>query len=126
MKQTLTTLLMLSLLLTGCRSLDPSGPYKGDKVLYDADTVIASSYDIMHTYVKWEYDNRANVSLEVTRSADNIRKNGQKWIWSAIALRETYKASPAPNREDALNSALAILRTAMLEATKYMASNPTP
>jgi hypothetical protein len=123
MKKNILALLSLTLLLSACGTLDPAGPYAGDKILYDADVAITTSYDVVHTFVLWEYTNRT--ALQTTNpgvkvAADNIRKNASQWFGTAIALRDAYRLQPGTTTRDALQSALLILKTAAFEATKYM------
>lgn len=118
------TILMMVLgvtMLAGCGTLDPAGPYKGDKVLYDADGAITSSYELLHAFVKWEADRRpALASLpEVTKYADYVRANSKAWVRSAIALRDAYAADP--NKDPvALQRALAVLREAAAQSAQYL------
>lgn len=113
---------LLALLFTGCANLAPDGPYKGDQVLYRADTVIPVSYTMLHTYVKWEYDNRAVLATtpEIKQSADYIRLNARSWITSAITARELYALQPTDANKSKLETVLNILSAALNEATKYM------
>lgn len=123
-KLQLVPLLALLAILAGCGTLDPTGVYKGNKVLYDADQVIATSYDILHTFVVWEYQNRKLINNpQVTAAADNIRVNAPRWFASAIALRDTYKANATSANATALQTALALLHTAVSEANTWLASN---
>lgn len=113
--------------LPGCATkLDPAGAYHGDTALYEADTVITSAYDVLHTFVKWEADNRTALSElpEVTKAADFVRDHARSWISTAISIREAYSKSPTPDNRTALQSAISVLQTAMSEATKYLASKP--
>jgi len=112
---------------SGCQTtLDPTGVYQGDIVLYNVDNTLNGAYATMDTFLKWEYDNRAVYASmpEVKRAADNIRMNGQNWIESAFALRDAYAANPTDENKDKLLAAVAILRTALLESAKYMAKSP--
>jgi hypothetical protein len=121
----LISLLAVAVMLTGCSTLAPDGPYAGDKVLYNADLSIATSYDVLHTFVKWEYDNRATLAAkpEVKAAADKIRKGAPQWFSTALALRDAYEQSPSDGTRDALQQAVLVLRAAMFEATKYLAAN---
>lgn len=114
--------------LSACGTLDPSGPYKGNKVLYDADQVIATSYDLLHTFVTWEFQNRAALASqpEVTKYADYIRVNAPKWFTTAVALRDTYKTASTSANASALSTALQVLQTAVAQATGYLATQPMP
>lgn len=129
MKQQLQLLFLLVAAgsLCGCGTLDKSGAYQGDRVLYDADFAIASSYDLLHTFVKWEYENRGALAgkPEIRQAADRVRIEAPRWISSAIALRDAYKSSPTSANRDAIQKALDVLRAAIREATQYLGANPT-
>jgi len=114
--------------LAGCGTLDKTGIYGGDKALYDADVTIATSYDLLHTFVKWEYDNRDALSgtPEIKQYADTVRRQAPQWIQSAVALRDAYKAAPTNEARSALTTSIAVLRQAMVEATKYLSSHTGP
>ena len=117
-------ILLLSLIavLAGCGSLNTAGVYKGDKVLYTADLSITTSYDVIHGFVSWEYNNRVALAStpEIKAAADNMRKNAKSWIASAIACRDAYAAAPTDANNAALQKAIVVLQTAVAEATKYM------
>lgn len=119
--------LLLPLLFVGCGTLDPAGAYKGDKVLYVADQTIVGAYDALHAFVKWEFQNRDELSddTEVTEAADAVRLGAKRWISSAIALRDVYAAQPTAENRDRLNAAIAVLKQALTEAAQYM-SRPPP
>lgn len=109
-------------LLPGCGTLDPSGVYNKDLTLYRADAVITSSYSVLHEFVLFEYQNRALLASqpEVKQAADNVRLHARDWISSAIDLREAYAANPTSDNQSKLKAAIAILSTALTEATKYL------
>jgi hypothetical protein len=111
--------------LSGCGTLNSSGVYAGDKALYDADLTIASSYELLHGFVKFEYDNRALLagSPEVKQYADHVRKGAPQWFASAIALRDAYKGNPNDGTRTALQQALDVLREATVQATRYLTVN---
>lgn len=117
----------LLLLVMGCRTLDPAGPYHGDKFLYNAHKTITSAYDVLASYVKWEFENRQALASrpEIKKSADYVRTNAQQWINSAIALADAYEANPNDQTRTALQKALDILNTALAQAAGYMAA-PAP
>lgn len=132
MKIKLFLIPFMLLTLVACGTLAPGGAYK-DKVLYSADLTIATSYDLLHTFVTWEYQNRPALKAvpQVTQVADNIRANARQWFGSAIALRDAYAANPTSDTLSKLNAALEILRTAMNQAVQYLApgsatATPTP
>lgn len=136
MKNQIKSLILLvgitvsSLLLAGCVSsgdLAPEGVYQGKAVLFNTDTTLNSAYASMDTFLKWEYDNRAVFSTqmpEIKKAADHIRANGQQWINSAFALRDVYELNPTEENRANLQQILTVIRTALLEAAKYMARTP--
>lgn len=133
MKRILTSLLLAVALcgglltITGCHSLDPAGVYQGDKVLYDADTMIALSYDTVHTFVSWEYTNRATLTKmpQVKEAADNLRLNFPIWFKAAISARTVYTQSKTQANADALSLTLSVLRNAMTQAQTWIANGAT-
>lgn len=112
---------------SGCGHLEQTGVYAGDQFLYQTDFAIASSYDLLHTFVKWEYDNREVLSKtpEVKQFADVIRAGAPEWFRTAIALRDTYRSDPSQANREALQRALDVLRTAISESARYLARAPT-
>jgi hypothetical protein len=109
----------------GCNksTLAPAGVYQGDKILYNADKAITTTYKQFDTFLKWELQYRSVLPVEVSRAADTIRLNAKKWIDSASALRDAYAAQPNPANRDKLQLALDLIDTAFDEAVKYMAAN---
>lgn len=117
------TLALLPLLLAiGCGTLQEGGVYT-DPFLYQTDTTLAVAYTTIHVFVKYEYDNRAILAAtpSIKQAADRMRIGAPRWFGSAIALRDAYAANPAGGSKDALRASLDVLRSAMAEATKYMA-----
>jgi hypothetical protein len=115
-------ILSLSMFGAGCNSLNPSGPYKGDTVLYGADKGITEGYEALRLFVKWEYDNRAALEPwpEIRAGADYVRENAQLWVSTAQALRDTYATNPSHENKDKLLAALAVLRSALAQTAVYM------
>lgn len=110
------------LLLGGCKSLDPAGVYAGDQLLYKAEVVIPTSYELIHTFVTWERNNRELLTNNpgIKEAADKMRAQSPKWFATAHALRDAYKGDPTPENADALQKILNILRVALAEAQAYM------
>ncbi len=123
-----TSLVILAAVLTGCGHLQTPGPYNADKVLYDADLLIASSYDLLHNFVTFEFQNRAILASDpaIKQAADRVRAGAPRWFGSALALRDAYKASPNDPNKTALLAALDIIRAATAEVTKYLVAQPMP
>jgi len=115
-------LLPSAFILGGCAALDPAGVYHGDQILHKSELVTTTSYEVIHTYVSWEKENRVALAKypEIKQSADVMRRNARQWFTTANALHDAYAANPTPENGAALNTALAVLQTALNEAVKYM------
>lgn len=113
---------------TGCSStqLAPGGAYT-DTTLYAVDQTIVTSKAVVDTFLSWEKSNRPALVKypQITAYANSLRDQYEGWNTSALALRDAYKANPTSDGLSKLNAALAILRSALTEATKYLAQ-PTP
>lgn len=115
-------------LLTGCGSLDPSGVYQGDKVLYSADLALGSSYDVLHGFVEWEYQNRSTLTNTpaIRHAADQVRTSAPGWFGTALALRAAYHDNPTSANQTALQQALAVVQAAVTQAVGYMTVSNSP
>jgi len=114
-----------SLLLAGCGSLDPAGVYQGNLALYQADLALSSSYNVLHGFVQWEYDNRAALSSmpSIKAAADRVRTGAPQWFGSALALRDAWQANPSSTNQASLQQSLAVIQQATVEAIAYMTTN---
>lgn len=127
MKRFLALLLALPLLLTGCATLDPAGPYGGDQVLYSADLTIATSYDVVHTFVVWERQNRAALARtpQVKEFADFMRSNYPTYHRAAMSARNVYANSKTKANRTGLVLTLDVLREAVRQANQWLANAST-
>jgi hypothetical protein len=114
---------LLAFGVTGCRSLAPGGPYEGDKVVFQAETTITTSYELVDTFLAWEKENRTTLAKwpEIRQAADAMRVAYPGYHKSAIALLEAYKSNPGGD-DAQLQRVLALLRTALLQAANHMAN----
>lgn len=113
--------------ISGCRHLDPAGVYQGDQVMYNAELITPTAYDLLHTFVSWEQQNRALITKwpEITRYADFVRLHRKEWFATANRLHDAYKIDPSQVNRDALAAALAVLQSALIEANGYMLRGAT-
>lgn len=121
--KTFAALLLCVFALSSCATLDKSGVYAGDDVLYQTELTTTTSYELIHSYVTWEKANRATLAKwpEIKQSADAMRQGAPQWFATAYALRDAYAADPTDANRAALERSLNVLRTALNEAVKYMA-----
>lgn len=121
--------LLLSIILTvtivftqtGCavRPIAYEENYKGDKILYNAEKLSNDGYTTLQKFVKWEETYRAVLPVEVSRSADVVRKNGRKWFEILDSAHDAYQANPITANKDKLTVALDLINAAIDEAWKY-------
>jgi len=106
----------------GCGTLDKSGVYRGDQLLYQSELTTVTSYGLLKTYLEWERDNEAALARwpAIHQSAKHIEANWQQWFKTAYALHDAYKLDPSQENAAALNTALKVIRAALTESTKYM------
>ena len=108
-----------SLTQTGCQStLDSSGVYHGDKVVYGVDVTTDALYQSLDIFLKWE--KRTPTSDNIHKFAEDIRVNGPKWFASATALKKAYEANPTEDTRKAWQKAVDVIRAAVNESTKYL------
>lgn len=113
---------LTAFLFSGCASLSPDGPYKGDEYLYRSQETIVNAHKTLHAFLKVEHDNHAMLKKypEVGKYADFIRDNEPRWIGSAKALVAAYKANPSAENKTALDATTDILAAAISQAAQYI------
>jgi hypothetical protein len=126
---------------SGCGVLDKGtkekpSPYGGtnslgelktpDRILYDADFSIATAYEVVHSFVKYEFDNRAALAAtpKIKETADRIRAGAPGWFKSAVKVRDAYAKDPSADNRKALDKALDVLQQAVVEANRHLSEQP--
>lgn len=95
-------MLCMLLITPGCYTLDPAGPYKGDKVLFNADQTLLTSYQVVDNFLIWEKANPA-CPVEAKKLANTLREDFPPAHKIAFEARNLYanikamkgKADPA-------------------------------
>lgn len=111
--------------LTGCQTtLQQGGAYRGDQALYNADLTIATSYELIHSFVSWEYQNREVLKTmpQIKEFADHVRLNYPTWHKAAMSCRTAYYVSHSKTDQTALQLSLDVLREAVRQANQWFAS----
>lgn len=113
---------LLCLSLTGCGTLDPAGPYKGDKALHSADLTLVTSFAVLDTFVKYEYNNRAALAStpKVRELADRLRAQAPLWRTRILALRDVYAVNPSPENHKNLTTGFSVLQEAVHQVSEYL------
>jgi hypothetical protein len=108
---------------TGCATqLAPQGVYQGDTVLYRAELASVSSYQLVDTFLKWEYDNRALLSThpEIKQAADFLRVNYPSAKTNLDAAIEKYRVLATPENKALAESWLAKVQEYARTVANYM------
>ena len=110
----------------GCGTLAPGGVYSGDKLLYETDVAIGTSYMVLDEFLKWELQNRSALTNTpaIKQAADKIRLEAPKAFKSAIAVRDAYAISPNAENRTAVNRALDTIHSMFVEAVKLRVQTP--
>ena len=106
-------LLVIALGAAGCGTITKDGPYNGDQILFRADQSITTTYEALHAFVLWEYQNREGLSKwpEIRRAADHVREHAEDWIESATVAREQYAVYRSNETRKALADSVDALKT---------------
>lgn len=108
---------MPAVLEFGCSktTLDPNGPYAGDKFLYEADGTIVEARKTMDGFLTWELQNRSTLAAQgkqtVTGAADSIRTNAPIYFAVVKQARAQYIAGKGPGTSNSFFQSLAVLQT---------------
>ena len=103
------------------------GFIRATRPLYQTDVALASSYEVLHGFVRWEYDNRAALSStpEIKAAADRRSPGAPQWFASALALRDAWQTNPSSTNQTSLEQSLAVIQQATAQAIGCMATNST-
>lgn len=124
MKSLLTSFAVL-FLFTSCASILPGN----DAILVNAERTTSLAYTTFDSFLSFERQQDAYVKVsapEVHRFANSLRVNAPKWLGTARATTETYRLNRTSDNKANLNTAVAILQTAISQVTVYSAQLKTP
>lgn len=114
-------LLAGALCLSACNTkLDQTGPYAGDKVLYESDQAVATAYDVIDLFLSYDLANKATVSAGTHAFAEKLRAQAPAWFRSYTNIRQAYVSEPTPENRLKLTNALAVLTAAVAEARTHI------
>lgn len=113
---------------TGCAGgpkVSETSVYEGDNFLFQSEKLTVQAHELFVEFYKWEKEWRAVLPVEVSRIADYMRLNEEKWLSSAHALHDTYVQNKTPANKAAYEQALAYIRTALGQASFYLLQQRT-
>jgi hypothetical protein len=99
-----------------------------DAVVVNAERTTQLAVDTFDVFLKWEHDNRTTLSSvpEIRKVADQIRDDGESWLTTARAMTRAYKENRTPENKANLQTAVAVLRTALDKARLYLERGAPP
>ena len=113
-------LLPLLFALASCVSILPGN----DPILVNAEKTTQIAYDAFDSFFALERAQEAYVKANapaVHKFANSLRVNAPKWLATARATTEAYRLNRSVTNKANLNTAIAILNTAMSQVTVYAA-----
>lgn len=118
----------LSFAMFGCGTitLDPEGVYKGDVVLYRADSSITTAKKAVSEFLAFEKANRSFLEEKlpvVVEAAKTIRIEAKEWFRKAVDAREMYAAAQTQTNAEGLNDALDVLTNVLDQIAIYLAQH---
>lgn len=128
MKHILASLsLLCALTLAGCGTLDKSAAYNGDKVLYATDQTEIIACNVIHEFVSFEFQHRAELAShpEIKAAADSIRSNAPTWSKDYDRARGLYLLVNTPENLASFNAALKVLQDGSSKATSFLFASQT-
>jgi hypothetical protein len=93
-----------SVFVAGCRA--PSTVVADDKIILNAERAIVSSFEVIDTFLKFEYTNRSNLPSKVTITADMIRRDAPIAFMNARSVLRAYKETQTPEQRMFLEDSL--------------------
>lgn len=94
------------ILNTGCA---PSGVVTGDPVVVNSERAIATAFDAVDGFLRWEHSNPAVVTPRVHAVAQKLRAEAPDAFRNAHAVLRAYKQNRTPEQKALLDTWLATL-----------------
>ena len=114
------TPILVALFLIGCASIQPGN----DPVVVNAERSTNVAFETINTFLQIEYTNQAWVKAnapQIHTYANYLRGHAKQWVASATDLIGAYKHNRTPENKASLQTAVAVLTTAEVQAQKYTA-----
>lgn len=115
----------LKTLATGDYNLSASGEtgvVTDDQIVVRSEQALKIGLDTFDTFLKAEYDNH-DLFAKIPgahQTAENIRRNGKKWIKSLEAAHDAYKGNRSAENHATLITAYKTVQAAITESKNYV------
>lgn len=99
-----------------------TGVVNDDKIVVNTEKALSIALGTFDVFLRLEYENRAALSAVpgVHSFAENVRRNGKRWIKSAEAAKNAYKHNRTELNHANLVTAYKTLKSAIEESHKYI------
>lgn len=120
------SLILFAFIFSGCvtqnRDLDPTGPYGGDKILYEADNLILQVSAIFNDIEDLAQRNPGFVGTneDFRNFVNQLRSDKKQWLTEALAARDLYAQTKSQVDLKSLEGKLAFLRQILIQANRYL------
>lgn len=94
-----------------------------DVIIVRTEQALNIALDTFDIFLKIEHDNReglSKVSPKIHEFAENVRRNGKKWIKSAQAAKNAYRDNRTPQNHANLVTAYKTLQEAINQSKQYI------
>lgn len=122
--KTLTTTLLACLALCGCsttRDLDPSGVYRGDKALFEAERAFNEADRLVDQIEDWAARNPIYLASnpKAAEFVAGVREDADKLLYQAMQAIEAYRSLRSAGNLETMQGKLALLREALAIYAQY-------
>ena len=107
-------LFSLAMLFAGCSGFTVAPG--ADPVVVHAEQSLATSRDILDSFVQYDYSHRKSIPENVHTMAEAIRRGAPAKYRAAIAILDAYKANRSPENKASLDSYMAALEALAAQA----------
>ncbi len=104
-----------------------TGVVHDDQIVIKSEQALSIALDTFNVFLKAEYDNRELFAKipGAHQTAENIRKNGKKWLKSLEHAHDAYKGNRNAENHATLLTAYRTVQAAIEEAKSYTAKAGT-
>lgn len=102
----------------GCSTIAPGH----DPFVVRAEQTTEIAFDLLDTFLRWEYAHRKTLPPEVTEAAERIREKAPDAIRIARELTRAYKRNRTEEGRVSMMSAVAVLDDLIATAQRYLAT----
>lgn len=137
MKTLILLLAVIALAFSGCSTLSKlssdfnlsasgqTGVVNDDQIVVRSEQALSIALDTFDTFLKVEFENKELFAKipGAHDTAENIRRNGKKWIKSLEAAHDAYKGNRSAENHATLVTAYKVVQSAIAESKNYVSQS---